>query len=119
MSAKIDVRQSMGVSIVDVSGRITLGESSNLLRLTVKDLVAQQQRNIVLNLSGVSYIDSGGLGEIVGSYATVAHAGGRLKLLNPQRRVDDLLQVTKLLTVFEIYTDEAAAVRSFQQAVSA
>ena len=118
MSVKADVRQSGNVSIVDLSGRITLGEGSGLLRSTMKDLVAAGRNKILLNLKDVSYIDSAGLGEMVGSYATITNAGGDVKLLNVQSKVSDLLQVTKLFTVFATYTDENEAVRSFGSATA-
>ncbi len=91
-----------------------MGEAAGTLRDTIKDLVSKGQKNILLNLSEVSYIDSSGLGEIVGAFATVSNRGGRLKLLRLQQRVHDLMQITKLYSVFETFTDEAEAVRSFQ-----
>jgi anti-sigma B factor antagonist len=118
MSLKAAVRQSGNVNIVDLSGRITLGEGSGLLRNTVKDLVTAGQIRILLNLKEVSYIDSAGLGEMVGSYASVTNQGGEIKLLNVQSKVDSLLQVTKLYTVFATYTDEDEAVRSFSKAAA-
>ena len=113
MSIKVSTRQLDKVTIVDLSGRITLGEGSSILRETVKDLVAKGQKNILLNLGDVTYIDSSGIGELVSSFTSVSNQGGRLKLLNLQKKVHDLLQITKLYTVFEVHTDEAAAVRSF------
>jgi anti-sigma B factor antagonist len=114
MSLKISVRQVGDVSIVDLAGRVTLGEASGTLRDTIKDLLSKDHKNILLNLAEVSYIDSSGLGELVGGFATVSNRGGRLKLLNMQKRVHELMQITKLYSVFEIYNDEAEAVRSFQ-----
>ncbi|SRR5579883_2378944 len=119
MTPKATVRQSGDVSIVDLAGKITLGDGSGLVRNTVKELLAGGKRNILLNLAAVTYLDSAGLGEIVGSYATVANMGGSVKLLNPQGKVKDLLQVTKLYTVFVTFTDEEAAVRSFATAAQA
>jgi secondary thiamine-phosphate synthase enzyme len=113
MSAKASIRQSGHVTIVDLSGKITLGEGSGLLRSTIKDLVTAGNKNILLNLADVSYLDSAGLGEMVGSYATVTNQGGQIKLLNVQSKVHDLLQITKLYTVFAAFSDEAEAVRSF------
>ncbi len=113
MSIKVSTRQLDKVTIVDLSGRITLGEGSSVLREAVKDLVAKGQKNILLNLGDVTYIDSSGIGELVSSFTSVSNQGGRLKLLNLQKKVHDLLQITKLYTVFEVHTDEAAAVRSF------
>src|SRR5580658_5422129 len=119
MSLKATIRHSGNVAIVDLSGRLTLGEGSGLLRTTIKDLVGAGQNKILLNLKDVSYIDSAGLGEMVGSYATVTNQGGDVKLLNVQSKVTDLLQITKLFTVFATYTDETEAVRSFASAASA
>jgi anti-sigma B factor antagonist len=119
MTPKATVRQAGDVAIVDLSGKITLGDGSGLVRNTIKDLLAASHRNILLNLQDVSYIDSAGLGEIVGAYATVANQGGAIKLLNVQGKVKDLLQVTKLYTVFVTFSDEQAAIRSFAAAASA
>jgi anti-sigma B factor antagonist len=113
MTPKATVRHSGDVAIVDLAGKITLGDGSGLVRNTIKDLLAAGHKNIVLNLKEVGYIDSAGLGEIVGAYATVANQGGEVKLLNTQGKVKDLLQVTKLYTVFAAFDDEAAAVRSY------
>jgi len=118
MSLKATVRKTGDVAIVDLAGRITLGEGSGLLRTTIKDLVANGQKNILVNLKEVTYIDSAGLGELVGSYASVTHAGGSIKLLHPQAKVHDLLQVTKLYTVFVAFDDENEAVRSFATAAA-
>src|SRR6266700_2057658 len=106
MSLKATVRKSGDVAIVDLAGRITLGEGSGLVRSTIKDLVANGQKNILVNLKEVSYLDSAGLGELVGSYASVTNMGGSIKLLHPQTKVHDLLQVTKLFTVFVTFDDE-------------
>lgn len=119
MSVKADVRQNGNVAIVDLAGKITLGEGSGLLRSTIKDLVTAGHKAILLNLQGVSYLDSAGLGEMVGSYATVTNQGGQIKLLNVQSKVHDLLQITKLYTVFAAYSDEGEAVRSFATAAGA
>jgi anti-sigma B factor antagonist len=113
MSLKIDIRETADATILDISGRITLGESLADLRDSVREALAGDQKNILLNLAGVSYIDSSGLGQLIGSYATVANRGGQMKILNLQKRVNDLMQITKLLTVFEAYTNEEAALRSF------
>ena len=113
MSIKASTRQVDKVTIVDMSGRITLGEGSSTLRETVRDLVSKGQKKIILNLGDVSYIDSSGIGELVSSFTSVSNQGGSLKLLNLQKKVHDLLQITKLYTVFEVHTDEAAAVKSF------
>jgi anti-sigma B factor antagonist len=114
VSIKASTRLVDSVTVVDLSGRITLGEGSSTLRETVRDLISKGQKSILLNLGDVTYIDSSGIGELVSSYTSVSNQGGRLKLLNLQKKVHDLLQITKLYTVFEVHTDEAAAVRSFQ-----
>ena len=113
MSVKLNTRQVGNVSVVDVAGRITLGEGSAALRETLRDMVAKNQTKILLNLGDVTYIDSSGIGELVSGYTTVANTGGQLKLLNLNKRVKDLLQITKLFTVFEVKEDEAEAIRSF------
>ncbi len=118
MSLKSSVREAGNVYVVDLSGRITLGEASGLLRETIKDLMSGDKKNILLNLADVSYIDSSGLGELVGGFATVSNRGGKLKLVNVQKRVHELMQVTKLYTVFEIFPDEPSAIRSFQKAAT-
>jgi len=106
-------RQVDGITIVDLSGRITLGEGSVVLRDIVRDLVTKGQRKILLNLGDVTYIDSSGIGELVSAFTTVRNQGGELKLLNLTKKVHDLLQLTKLYTVFDIYDDEAHAISSF------
>ena len=113
MSLTANTRQSGNVTIIDLSGRITLGEGSGLVRNTIKDTVTGGHKDILLNLKGVSYIDSAGLGELVGSYATVSNQGGTIKLVHTEGKVKDLLAVTKLYTVFETFSDENEAVRSF------
>jgi anti-sigma B factor antagonist len=118
MSLKANVRRVGDVAIVDLAGRITLGEGSGLLRNTIKDLIAAGQNNILINLKDVTYLDSAGLGELVGAYASVTHASGNIKLLNPQAKVHDLLQITKLYTVFIAFDDEAEALRSFAAAAT-
>jgi anti-sigma B factor antagonist len=113
VSVKLSTRQVGDVSVVDVAGRITLGEGSSALRDTLREMVAKNQKKILLNLGEVSYIDSSGIGELVSGFTTVANSGGQLKLLNLTKRVKDLLQITKLYTVFDVHEDEASAVRSF------
>lgn len=113
MSSKADVRNSGNVAIVDLAGKITLGDGSGLVRSTIKNLITAGNKDILLNLQDVTYIDSAGLGELVGSYATITNLGGRIKLLHPQGKVKDLLAVTKLYTVFVSFDDEAEALRSF------
>ena len=114
MSMKTSTRQVNGIVIVDLSGRITLGEGSVLLRDLVRDLVTKGQRKILLNLGDVTYIDSSGIGELVSAFTTVRNQGGELKLLNLTKKVHDLLQITKLYTVFDVKDDEAAAVAAFK-----
>jgi anti-sigma B factor antagonist len=118
MSLKANLRRAGDVQIVDLAGRITLGEGSGLLRSTIKELVSSGQKNILVNLKDVTYLDSAGLGELVGSYASVTNSGGNIKLLNPQSKVHDLLQITKLYTVFVAFDDEPEALRSFVAAAS-
>jgi anti-sigma B factor antagonist len=110
---KANSRQIDGVTIVDLSGRITLGEGSVVLRDTVKDLASKGQKRIVLNLGDVTYIDSSGIGELVSAYTSVRNQGGELKLLNLTKKIRDLLQITKLYTVFDVKDDEASAVSAF------
>ncbi len=113
MSMKISTRQVDGVTILDLSGRIVLGEGAIQLRDAVKELRAMGQNYILLNLSDVNYIDSSGLGELVTAYTSVKNAGGELKLLGLTKKVHDLLQITKLYTVFDVKDDEASAVSAF------
>ena len=115
MSMKVTTRIVDHVAILDLSGRITLGEGSVQLRDAIRDLVAQGQKNILLNLSEVNYIDSSGIGELVSAFTSVKNQGGQLKLLNLTKKVHDLLQITKLYTVFDVRDDEAHAVESFQK----
>ena len=113
MSIKVSTRQVDGVTILDLSGRITLGEGSVVLRDAVRDLLAKGDKNILLNLGDVSYIDSSGIGELVTAFTSVKNAGGELKLLNLTKKVHDLLQITKLYTVFDVKDDETSAVGAF------
>jgi len=113
MSAKVKVRHTGDIAILELGGRITLGEGSGTIRNTIKDLVAGGSRKILVNLHDVTYLDSAGLGELVGSYATLTNLGGQIKLLHPQGKVTDMLTVTKLYTIFTSYTDEELAIRSF------
>src|SRR3954463_9742616 len=110
---QISERNNGGVIVLDLKGKITLGEGDELLKDKVNSLVNQQQKKIVLNLADVPYIDSAGLGEIVRTYTTVSRQGGSLKLLSLTKRITDLLSITKLLTVFETYESEKDAVQSF------
>ena len=113
MSVKLNTRQVGDVSVVDVAGRITLGEGSSALRETLREMVSKNQKKILLNLGDVSYIDSSGIGELVSGFTSVTNSGGQLKLLNLNKRVKDLLQITKLYTVFDVHEDEAHAIRAF------
>jgi anti-sigma B factor antagonist len=113
VSVKLTTRQVGDVTVVDVAGRITLGEGSATLRDAMRDMVSKNQKKILLNLGEVSYIDSSGIGELVSGFTTVTNSGGSLKLLNLNKRVKDLLQITKLYTVFDVHEDEAGAIRSF------
>ena len=106
-------RTAGDVLILDVKGRITLGEGDELLKDKVNSLLNQGQKKIILNLAEVPYIDSAGLGEIVRTYTTVSRQGGHLKLLSLTKRITDLLSITKLLTVFETFDSENEAVQSF------
>jgi anti-sigma B factor antagonist len=112
---KSTTRQVDGVTIVDLSGRITLGEGSTMLRDIVRDIISKGNRKILLNLGDVTYIDSSGIGELVSAFTTVRNGGGELKLLNLTKKVHDLLQITKLYTVFDIKDDEANAIQSFSK----
>jgi anti-sigma B factor antagonist len=112
---QIEERTSGDVVLLDLKGKITLGEGDELLKDKVNSLVNQGHKKIVLNLADVPYIDSAGLGEVVRTYTTVSRQGGALKLLNLTKRITDLLSITKLLTVFETFDSEGEAVRSFSK----
>ena len=105
-----------GVTVLDLKGKMTLGEGDELLKDKINSLLANSRKKLVLNLEGVPYIDSAGLGEIVRTYTTVSRQGGSLKLVNLTKRITDLLSITKLLTIFDTYDSEADAVRSFTSA---
>ncbi|MFY9731971.1 MAG: STAS domain-containing protein [Candidatus Acidiferrales bacterium] len=107
-------REINDIAIIDFSGKITLGEGSSTLRRTIKELIDKGHRKIVLNLYDVDYIDSSGIGELVSGYTTVRNASGELKLLHLTKRVHDLLQITRLFTVFDVQSDEDTALRSFR-----
>lgn len=106
-------RSSYGVIVIDLSGRLTLGEDSALLRSTLRTELGHGHRKIVLNFADVDYIDSSGIGELVTSFTTVRNSGGELKLLHLTKRVDDIMQITRLYTVFDIHSDERIAAESF------
>jgi anti-sigma B factor antagonist len=113
VSLKLSTRQVDGITVLDLSGRITLGDGSVKLRDSVRDLLGKGSKLILLNLGDVNYIDSSGIGELVSAYTTVRNQGGELKLLNLTKKVHDLLQITKLYTVFDVKDDEASAIASF------
>jgi len=115
---RLSTRTLDGILLVDCAGRIVFGEESAHLRDTVKQLITENKR-IVLNLSGISYIDSGGLGTLVALYTTARNSGGAVKLANLTQRVGDLLQVTKLLTIFDVYDTEQKALDSFRKGAAA
>ena len=110
---KIATHKVNDITVLDLSGRITLGEGSVQLRDTVRDLVAKGQKKIVLNLGEVNYMDSSGVGELVTAYTTVKNQGGELKLVNLTKKIEDLMTITKLATVFDIHNDEASAIKAF------
>ena len=114
MSMKASTRQFEDITIVDLSGQIKLGEGSSTLRDIVKDLLSKGEKKILLNLADISYIDSSGIGELVSAYTSVRNQGGEMKLLQLTRRVKDVLAITKLLTVFDVHDDEAAAIAAFK-----
>jgi anti-sigma B factor antagonist len=113
VSVKLTTRQVGDVIVIDATGRITLGEGASTFRDLIRDLATKGNKKLLVNLGDVSYIDSSGIGEMVSGFTTVTNHGGQLKLLSLSKRVKDLLQITKLYTVFEVFDDEAAAVRSF------
>ena len=114
MSLRATHRDAGQVTVVDLSGRIVLGDGSALLRKTIRGLLDDQRRKILLNLADVDYIDSSGIGELVSGFTAVKNQGGDLKLLHLTKKVRDLLQITKLYTVFDVFTDESNGVSSFQ-----
>jgi anti-sigma B factor antagonist len=113
MSLKLNTRQAGDVAVIDVSGRIALGEGSSVVLDAMRDLTTKGNKKILLNLSNVSYIDSLGIGELVAGFTSVANAGGTVKLLGLNKHVKDVLQITRLYTVFEVFEDEGPALRSF------
>ena len=119
MSMKATIRQVDSVVVIDISGRITLGEGCSQLRELIRDQLSKGNKKLLLNLADVTYIDSSGIGELVSAFTAVSNQGGQLKLLNLTKKVHDLLQITKLLTVFDVHEDEAKAVASFDKGASA
>lgn len=110
---EIQERTIQDVVVLDLTGKLTIGEGDELLKERISNLIQQGHHNLLLNLEGVPYVDSAGLGEIVRTYTTVSRQGGKLKLVNLTKRITDLLAITKLLTVFETYESEDEAVKSF------
>jgi len=110
----INERQAGDVTVLDMSGKITIGEGSVALRTAIRRLLEEGKKRILLNLSGVSYVDSSGIGELVSSYTAINKEGGQLKLLNLTQKIQDLLTITKLLTVFDVYDNEAEALNSYK-----
>jgi anti-sigma B factor antagonist len=119
VSMKSSSRQVGGVTILELSGRITLGEGSIQVRDLVRRVLTNGNKRILLNMDGVTYIDSCGIGELVAALTTVRRAGGELKLLKLTKKMHDLLQITKLCTVFDVKDDEAAAIQSFGNSIAA
>jgi anti-sigma B factor antagonist len=114
MELRATYRDAGVITVVDISGRITLGEGSALLRKTIRELLEDNRIKIVLNLADVNYIDSSGIGELVSAFTATKKAGGDMKLLHLTKKVHDLLQLTKLFTVFDVYSDEPTALASFR-----
>ena len=110
----ISERQAGDVTILDLDGKVTIGEGSVALRTAIRRLLGEDKKKILLNLAGVGYVDSSGIGELVSSFTTVKKEGGTLKLLNLQQKIQDLLAITKLLTVFDVFENEAEALNSFK-----
>ncbi len=110
----INQRQAGDITILDMDGEVRIGDSSTALRSAIRNLVAAGNQKLLLNLAGVKYIDSSGIGELIANYTTVGRGGGQLKLLNLTEKVQDLLVITKLLTVFDVYDNEADALSSFK-----
>ena len=110
----INERQAGDVTVLDLSGKITIGEGSVALRAAIRRLLEEGKKRILLNLSGESYVDSSGIGELVSSYTAINKEGGQLKLLNLTQKIQDLLTITKLLTVFDVYDNETEALNSYK-----
>jgi anti-sigma B factor antagonist len=114
VTMQLKTRKVDSVNVVDINGKITLGEGNVILRDTIRNLLARGEKKILLNLGDVTYIDSSGIGELVSSFTTTTNQGGQLKLLNLTKKVQDLLQITKLLTVFEVFNNETEALQTFK-----
>jgi anti-sigma B factor antagonist len=109
----ISERQAGDVTILDMDGKVTIGEGSVALRTTIRRLISEGKKNILLNLGGVGYVDSSGIGELVSSFTSVQKEGGKLKMLNLTQKIQDLLAITKLLTVFDVFENEGEALADF------
>jgi anti-sigma B factor antagonist len=114
MSAKVTIRHVEGVTVLEVSGRITLGEGGVTLRDAIQEALKTGTKKLVIDMGGVGYMDSSGIGELTGAYVSAKNRGCELKLLHLTKKIDDLMQITKLATLFDIYTDEKAALASFE-----
>ena len=119
MSLALTTREVGDVTVLEVAGKLLLGEGSNTLREALRNLVAKDHKKLLLDLGKLSYIDSTGIGELVGGFVSVKNHGGQVKLLHLTKRLEDILQITKLATVFELFDDEQRAIQSFSQAASA
>jgi anti-sigma B factor antagonist len=119
VSMKATLRQVDSITVIDMSGRITLGEGCTQLRELVREQLGKGRKQLLLNLADITYIDSSGIGELVSAFTRVSNEGGQLKLLNLTKKVHDLLQITKLYTVFDVHDDEARAIGSFEKAAGA
>jgi anti-sigma B factor antagonist len=115
MRIEFKARKHDEITILEARGRLTLGEGTSELRRAIRELMAEGSIRILLNMAGVSHLDSSGLGELVASYTALRNAGGDLKLVSPGRRIHDLLNVTKLFTIFAAFENEPAALASFRQ----
>jgi anti-sigma B factor antagonist len=113
MAIRVKEREANGITILDISGRIVLGKETAALRDSIRERIAQGKKNILLNLSEVPFIDSTGIGELVSAFITVRREGGDVKLLNLTKRVRDTVEIVKLGSIFELFDDEAAALKSF------
>ena len=113
MEAKLASRQVGEVTVIDLEGRITLGQGSDLLRDELRRLISTNRRKILLNLAGVSYMDSSGVGQLVAGFTTIVNQGGQLKLVKLSKRMREVLHMTKVATIFETYEDEDAALHAF------
>ncbi len=116
---KATVRQVNSVTVIDMSGRITLGEGCAQMRDLIREQLGKGNKHLLLNLADITYIDSSGIGELVSGFTTVSNQGGQLKLLNLTKKVHDLLQITKLYTIFDVHDDEAKAISSFEKTAGA